>query len=85
MVSKKLKKEIRKRSMVDDIIDYESGELDDKRTIKMFQKMVNTGQAWRLQGSYGRTAAALLEAGAIKPPKKKTKSNSYDYYGNQIW
>lgn len=66
--------------MVDDIIAYETGGLTDAQMKKMFQKMVNTGQVWSLQGSYGRTAKALLDAGEIEFPTKKTK----DYYGNPI-
>ena len=45
------------------IIAYESGELDDEGTIELFQHLINTGLAWSLQGHYGRTAQALIEAG----------------------
>ena len=48
---------------VDRIIAYESGELSDKETIVLFQALIDSGQAWTLQGSYGRMAAALIEAG----------------------
>ncbi len=47
------------------IIAYESGELDHEGTIELFQHLVNTGLAWQLQGSYGRTAYALIAAGEI--------------------
>lgn len=50
----------------DKIIAYECGELDDEGIIELFQSLVNTGQAWSLQGHYGRTAQALIEAGYIK-------------------
>jgi hypothetical protein len=49
------------------IIAYEQGELDDFETVDLFQELVNTGLAWTLQGSYGRTAAAMLRSGAILP------------------
>lgn len=84
-IKKAIRKKMKKRDVVDDIISYETGELGEDATIKMFQKLVDSGQAWRLQGHYGRTASALLEQGIIKPPRKKTKQNSYDYYGNRIW
>ncbi len=45
------------------IMDYEFGEIDDERMIAGFQNMIDTGLVWQLQGSYGRTAAALIEAG----------------------
>jgi hypothetical protein len=48
---------------VDDIIRYEQGEMNDEDTIKMFQKLIDSGMAWQLQGHYGRTAMALIEAG----------------------
>jgi hypothetical protein len=49
------------------IIDFESGALDEEATIALFQRLVNTGLAWSLQGSYGRTAKALIDAGLITP------------------
>ena len=48
---------------VDQIIAYECGELDDDATINLFQDLINSGLAYQLQGSYGRTANALIEAG----------------------
>ncbi len=53
------------------ILDFEEGELDDEQfieqVIELFQYLVDTGLAWTLQGSYGRTAAALIEAGLVQP------------------
>ena len=51
-----------------DLISYEQGELDEQETIGFFQGLVNSGLAWELQGSYGRTAHALLTAGLITLP-----------------
>ena len=48
---------------IDKIMDYEQGELDDEQVIELFQELINTGDAWTLQGRYGRTAKALIEAG----------------------
>jgi hypothetical protein len=44
------------------IMDYESGNLDEDAIIDGFQAMINDGTVWHLQGHYGRTAAALIEA-----------------------
>ena len=52
--------------MIDKIIAYEQGELDDAETLELFQALVDSGMAWKLQGSYGRTAMSLLEAGLIE-------------------
>ena len=51
------------------IIAYETGELSEEGTIELFQHLVDNGHAWSLQGSYGRTAQALLDAGYITRKK----------------
>ena len=51
--------------MINEIIAYEQGELSEDKIIELFQKLVNSGQAWSLQGHYGRTATALIEAGLV--------------------
>lgn len=52
-------------SQIDLIIQYESGELDDQQVVFLFADLIRTGQAWMLQGHYGRTAQRLIEAGWI--------------------
>jgi len=51
--------------LTDSIIDYESGLLSESETIELFQRLVNSGLVWQLQGSYGRMAMALIESGYI--------------------
>jgi hypothetical protein len=50
-------------SQLNKIIAYEQGELDEEGIIDMFQELISSGLAWELQGSYGRTAKALIDAG----------------------
>jgi len=51
--------------LVDKIIEYESGELDNYDIINLFSELIKSGTAWKLQGSYGRTAAYLIDTGVI--------------------
>lgn len=47
------------------IIEFETGESNEEEVIELFQYLVDSGLAWSLQGSYGRTAQALIEAGYV--------------------
>lgn len=51
--------------LVNRIIDYENGELDEDETVSLFQELTDNGLAWQLQGSYGRTAQSLIDAGLV--------------------
>ncbi len=51
--------------LMSQVLDYEMGILEDDEVVEMFQELVNTGLAWSLQGSYGRTARDLIEQGVI--------------------
>lgn len=51
---------------VDDIMRYEQGEMTQEEMVKFFQELIDTGMELRLQGHYGRTAKALIEAGLCK-------------------
>lgn len=50
---------------LDAMMRWESGTLSDSETIELFQHLVDSGQAWSLQGVYGRTATALIANGEI--------------------
>jgi hypothetical protein len=51
--------------LVHSIMDYESGEQDERDTLILFSHLISTGDAWRLQGSYGRAAAELIDRNII--------------------
>ena len=54
-----------KKDAVDDIMAYEDGSLSEASTIKMFQRMIDSGQIYNLQGSYYRAARDLQEEGKV--------------------
>ena len=52
-------------NITDKIIDFECGLLDEAGILQLFAELIKNGMAWTLQGSYGRTASALIDAGYI--------------------
>jgi len=49
------------------LMEYEDGELDDEQIITLFQRLIDCGLAWKLQGHYGRAAKVMVEAGLCVP------------------
>jgi hypothetical protein len=45
------------------VIKYENGDLNRDQVVDGFQYLIDTGIVWRLQGSYGRMAKSMIEAG----------------------
>jgi len=50
---------------IEQIIEYENGEMSEEDTIEFFQDLIESGLAWELQGHYGRTANMLIERGLV--------------------
>lgn len=48
---------------IDTLIAFEDGLLSDEEVIVFIQDGIDKGWVWHLQGFYGRTARALIEAG----------------------
>ena len=59
-------------SLVDRIVEFEQGTLDEAATIGLFQHLVNSGLVWSLQGIYGRIAVTLIQAGHLIPRPEAT-------------
>lgn len=55
-------------------------ELQKQYGMTQMQDYINSGMAWKLEGSVGRTAMAMLESGACMLPEVQCK----DYYGNTV-
>ena len=49
---------------------FEDGTEDE--VIEAWQYLVNTGLAWQLQGAFGRQAQAMIDAGIISAPQRKS-------------
>lgn len=48
-------------ALVDKIMAHEDGSLSAADTLDLFAELVSSGQAWTLQGAYGRQARALID------------------------
>ena len=48
--------------------------------IKAMQALINSGQAWHMEGSIGRRAMELLDAGLCELGEKAF----FDYWGNKV-
>lgn len=51
----------------------------EEELLAAYDHLVKTGLAWRLEGSIGRTAAALIREGLIDPP-----TGGKDFWGNYL-
>jgi hypothetical protein len=57
---------------LDQVVRYESGELDEPTTIALFQSLIESGLAWSLPGNYGRTATELITLGVCRPARRSS-------------
>jgi hypothetical protein len=55
----------------EELMKYEDGQMAEEELVSLFQKLVDTGMAWQLQGHYGRTAQTLIEMGLIELKKAR--------------
>lgn len=65
-------------STVDKIMAYENGDMGEEEVAAFFQEMIDSGLVWQLQGSYGRTANALIDAGECHPPGYTMEAWDYE-------
>jgi len=69
-------------NFIGDMMDYESGTLSDLQTLELFAHLIKTGLVWNLQGSYGRSANALI-GGDLITPEGVITDHAYDLLGAQ--
>jgi hypothetical protein len=53
--------------LVSDLMRYEAGEMDEGEVVTMFQYLINSGMAWKLQGVYGIIATKFIEVSLCDP------------------
>ena len=51
--------------LVNDIMDWEGGQMDQNEEVAFFQKIKDCGVVYELQGCYQRTLRALEQAGLV--------------------
>ena len=64
----------------EDVVAIENGEVEPDAYYDAVQRAINSGQAWSLQGSFGRTMMGAIDSGHCL----LGKTSARDYYGNWI-
>ena len=57
------------QDIVEKIIAFENGEMENEEVFTLFQFFLDSGMIHSLQGSYQRMAEELLLAGKVEMPK----------------
>lgn len=65
---------------IEKLIAYETEEISEQDEVRLIQGMINDGSIWHFQGSYGRRAMELLDAGLCELGETGFK----DAYGNYV-
>ena len=63
--------------VVGQMMAYEQGDLGEEETIALFQRLIDSGLVWRLQGHYGRSAKAYLDAGLCHLPGETPRQGGW--------
>tara|TARA_B100000085_G_C18370513_1_gene442154 strand:+ start:587 stop:760 length:174 start_codon:yes stop_codon:yes gene_type:complete len=51
--------------MIEDIVRYENGEMNEEQEIEFFQSLLDTGIIFSLQGHYQRQMDRMIENGVV--------------------
>lgn len=66
--------------MLDFSVLYDDAPTEEEELLAVYQELVDTGMAWRMEGSVGRAAMDLLRAGKIVLGPVGHR----DYWGNYV-
>lgn len=62
--------------IVNKIMQYEDGEMDQEEIVDFFQELIDTGTIHSLQGNYGRMAQHLIQQGLCHPKGRAASSHT---------
>jgi hypothetical protein len=68
------------RTQFEDIMTLEDGTETLEESVQAMQRLINSGQCWHLQGSFGRAAMDMIESGYCTVGPKMV----CDYYGGTV-
>ena len=73
------------KDLIDKIIAYESGELDNNETLNFFSTLIKSGLCYKLQGHYGRTAEAIIAEGYLDREGKRLTDEPIWNESEKLW
>ena len=76
-----MKAQLNLSETVNRINEFEGGNLTIQKYVELFSHLVANGQAWTLQGMYGRTAMNLIENNIIEKDGAITQEAIDEYWG----
>lgn len=53
--------------LMEDLLNYEAGRMTDTQIVDFFQKLINSGLAWKLTGHYEQMTTRLITMGLCQP------------------
>ena len=53
---------------VAELVGFDGEDHDEEEILAAWQRLIDTGFAFQLQGWYGRTASSLIQSGQCNPP-----------------
>ena len=69
--------------VVGGIMAYEDGSASAEEVLQLFAHLIQTGDAWTLQGAYGRAASDLIRRGMVTPHGEITDAARAILAGNE--
>ena len=73
MTQDKVTKTTTPRDIVQELMAYETGELEEYEILNLFQYLVDSRLTYTLRGHYGCTAQRLIDAGLIQGARSRAR------------